>query len=63
MNKHRIFLVAVILLAASAVQLIAQPEPLSTPEQIARRNAVEAELQSVANVATRCTIPRSIRRS
>ena len=34
-----------------------QPQPMSTPEQIARRNAIEAELQSIAVVERKVMVP------
>ncbi|MBK6723881.1 MAG: CocE/NonD family hydrolase [Acidobacteria bacterium] len=34
-----------------------QPQPMSTPEQVARRNAIEAELQSIAVVERKVMVP------
>ena len=50
-----------IFVAAMSVAFIptafAQPQATSTPEQIARRNAIEAELQSIAVVERKVMVP------
>ncbi len=51
MKGYRIFLLSTFLFAAVQAFVVAQPpQASSTPEQIARRNAIEAELQSIAVV-------------
>ncbi len=56
MKRSRIVLFAAFVLAMFAVLAVGQ-QPTSTPEMIARRNAVEAELQSIAVVERKVMVP------
>ncbi len=55
-RSFRTLIVAVLVLSVSGA-VFAQPQPTSTPELIARRNAIEAELQSVAVVERKVMVP------
>ena len=58
MKRYRVFLLCGLLFSiCSGLALAQAPQPLSTPEQIARRNAVEAELQSIAVVERKVMVP------
>jgi uncharacterized protein len=56
MNKCRTILFSALVLALISVSVVGQ-QPTSTPEMIARRNAVEAELQSIAVVERKVMVP------
>jgi len=57
MKNGRIAFLSTLVLVVFSISLPAQPQPVSTPEQIARRNAIEAELQSVATVYRKVMVP------
>ena len=56
MKMNRIFLFSALVLAVFSISVFGQ-QPTSTPEMIARRNAIEAELQSVAVVERKVMVP------
>ncbi len=57
MKNCRIILFAALVLAVSSVSLFGQPQPTPDAALIARRNAIEAELQSVAAVYRKVMVP------
>lgn len=57
MKRCRVFLIGLLVSTFSGVLLAQAPQALSTPEQIARRNAIEAELQSIAVVERKVMVP------
>ena len=56
MKMNRIFLFSALVLAVFSISVFGQ-QPTSTPEMIARRNAIEAELQSIAVVERKVMVP------
>jgi uncharacterized protein len=56
MKMNRIVLFSALVLAVFSISVFGQ-QPTSTPEMIARRNAIEAELQSVAVVERKVMVP------
>ncbi len=54
--RNKLIFIAAILFAAIPTAL-GQPQATSTPEMIARRNAIEAELQSIAVVERKVMVP------
>src|SRR5687768_17339990 len=56
MKKSGLVLFSAIVLCVYSISLFGQ-QPTSTPELIARRNAIEAELQSVAMVYRKVMVP------
>ena len=56
MKMNRIVLFSALVLAVFSISVFGQ-QPASTPELIARRNAIEAELQSVAVVERKVMVP------
>ena len=56
MKMNRIVLFSALVLAVFSISVFGQ-QPTSTPEMIARRNAIEAELQSIAVVERKVMVP------
>ncbi len=57
MKGYRVFLLGLLFSTFSGLVFAQTPQPVSTPEQIARRNAIEAELQSIAVVERKVMVP------
>ena len=56
-SSIRIFLLSAAVVVVLIPHAFGQPQPTSTPEMIARRNAIEAELQSIAVVERKVMVP------